>query len=245
MKSSQVTLIIIGFIVLALMATNPTIEDHREGVKEMYKKKLGEMNKDKQNNLGYQIGTGLGMMIGDGFIDKIVSRDNYLLFSLTKATVGNKTQNIGFGVLGQVYIQDNEKIKSKIGGDRIVDESETKLHKQNSNWIGDYNNYDSSIPNYMGFGYCNPGNVDIEIKLFDNGLHVIFTSKGERMGETWNVRNEYEVIESTNNYLWIKSKGNETGSIFEYKILKKDEHYYVKNITQQNCDDYEIVKTSF
>jgi hypothetical protein len=125
MKNNQIVLIIIGFILLALMATNPSIEDHREGVKEMYKKKLGEMNKDKKDDLATQIGTGIGMLIGDGFIDKIVSRDNYLLFSLTKVSVGDKTNNIGIGILGQVFIQDYEKIQSEIGGDGLINESET------------------------------------------------------------------------------------------------------------------------
>ena len=114
MNQNQIYLIILGFILLALMATNPSIEDHREGVKKMYKEKLAELNKDKKDDVATQIGTGIGMLIGDGFIDKIVSRDNYLLFSLTKVSLGNKTRNIGVGILGQVIVQDYEKIKSTI-----------------------------------------------------------------------------------------------------------------------------------
>jgi len=132
MNTTQKTIAIVGFILLALLATNPSIEDHREGVKEMYKKKLGEMKKDKKDDLATQIGTGIGMLIGDGFIDKIVSRENYLLFSLTKVIIADKKKNIGIGILGQVFVQDYEKIKTEIGGDGLVNESETiESDKQN------------------------------------------------------------------------------------------------------------------
>jgi hypothetical protein len=114
MNNIQKSLIVVGFILLALMATNPSIEDHKEGVKKMYKEKLVDLNKDKRDDLATQIGTGIGMLIGDGFIDKIVSRDNFLLFSLTKVSVGDKTKNIGVGILGQVFIQDYDKIKTTI-----------------------------------------------------------------------------------------------------------------------------------
>ena len=34
MKSNQILIIIIGFILVALMATNPSAEEHKEAVKE-------------------------------------------------------------------------------------------------------------------------------------------------------------------------------------------------------------------
>lgn len=129
MKTSHWVIIITGFLTLALMATNPSIEDHREGVKKMYKEKLADLNKEKKDDLAAQIGTGIGLLIGDGFIDKIVSRDNYLLFSLTKVSVTDKTKHIGIGILGNVFIQDYEKINSEIGGDGFIDKSETKINQ--------------------------------------------------------------------------------------------------------------------
>jgi hypothetical protein len=124
MKKQQVVLVIIGFFLLTLMATNPSIEDHREGVKKMYKKKLNELNNEKQNDLGSQIGTGIASLIGDRFIDKIVSRENYLLFSVTKATFGSQTKKIGFGVLGNVYVSDYDKINN---GNLENDESSIEI----------------------------------------------------------------------------------------------------------------------
>lgn len=133
MNKTQITLIITGFIILALMATNPSIEDHREGVKKIYKEKLTELNKDKKDDLATQIGTGIGMLIGDGFIDKIVSRENYLLFSLTKVPTGQyQTKYIGIGILGQVFVQDYEKIDSEQSNINI-----SSGFKSND-WSGEY-----------------------------------------------------------------------------------------------------------
>jgi hypothetical protein len=114
MKTAHWVIIIIGFVLLALMATNPSIEDHRESVKEIYKKKLSEMNKGEEGDLGRQIGTGLASLIGDGLIDNIVSRENYLLFSVTMATFGSQSKKIGFGILGKVFVGDYDKIESSL-----------------------------------------------------------------------------------------------------------------------------------
>ncbi len=113
MNKTQITLIITGFIILALMATNPSIEDHREGVKKMYKEKLQKDNRDGNENLASQIGSGIGMMIGDGLINKMVSRENYLLFSITEITLDGKTKNVGIGILGQVFVNNYDNIKKK------------------------------------------------------------------------------------------------------------------------------------
>ena len=43
----------------------------------------------------------------EGFAEKAVTRDNYLLFSLTKITFGDKAKIIGFGMLGNVWIFNN------------------------------------------------------------------------------------------------------------------------------------------
>jgi hypothetical protein len=122
MKTSQVTLIIIGFILLAMMATNPSIEDHREGVKEMYKKKLGEINNEEKDNVGTQIGIGLASIVGDGIINKMVSRENYILFSMTKVSLGHKSKLIGLGVFGKVFLKDYQTIEENMSNSKINEE---------------------------------------------------------------------------------------------------------------------------
>ena len=50
----------------------------------------------------------LGMMLGttlaEGLINNMVSRDNYLLFSLTKVTFDGESKIIGIGILGNVFL---------------------------------------------------------------------------------------------------------------------------------------------
>jgi hypothetical protein len=239
MNRTQVTLIVTGFILLALMATNPAIEDHREAVKELYKKKLSENNKEDEGDLGHQIGTGIASLIGDKFIDNIVSRENYLFFSVTKATFGSQTKKIGFGVLGKVFVSDYNKFS-----DATATKSETQLPKQNSVWVGKYNNYDSRLTNYMGFSYCNPGNVDIEIKQTENAISVIIVSKGQRMDVSYNTSTIYKVSESNEHHIVFSHKNDEIGMTFVFKIFKNGDRYFVKNITQEDCEDYEIVRSS-
>jgi hypothetical protein len=109
MKSSQITLIIIGFILLALMATNPSIEDHRQAVTEKMKEKMTESSNSESKNEWQKAGEAIGMAIGGGIVEKSVSRDNYLLFSLTKITFGDKSKNIGLGIIGNVWIFNDSK----------------------------------------------------------------------------------------------------------------------------------------
>lgn len=123
MNKTQITLIITGFILLALMATNPSIEDHREGVKKMYKEKLESINKEEKNDLAIKMGTGIASLIGDGFINKIVSRKNFLLFSVTNISMGDKSMNIGLGVFGQVFLQDYDKLKNTFSEKSINSDS--------------------------------------------------------------------------------------------------------------------------
>jgi type I site-specific restriction-modification system R (restriction) subunit len=130
MKSSQVTLIIIGFVLLALMATNPTLEEHKESVKNMFLKEI-EKNRErkKQKNVN-EVVASIGSAIADRFIDQMVSRNNYYLFSTTKYSIKDESKIIGFGILGQVFIQDYDEIKNKVENDS---DNETDLSNNNKN----------------------------------------------------------------------------------------------------------------
>jgi hypothetical protein len=89
-------------------------------------------------------------MIGDGFINKIVSRDNFLLFSLTRVSVADKTKNIGVGILGQVFLQDYNKIKKEFANGSI-NKNSISLFKDgddtNSDVIGNIDKEVTLIPN--------------------------------------------------------------------------------------------------
>jgi len=122
MKKSQITLIIIGFILLALMATNPSIEDHRQAVMNEIKKKMSQ--ESNPDNKWEQVGQAIGMAFGQGIIEKAVTRDNYLIFSITKISFNDKPKYFGIGILGHVFTNDYEKIKNS--------------GSESENWTGKY-----------------------------------------------------------------------------------------------------------
>lgn len=102
---------LLGFIlIIVLIITNPNEQKHIETVKTKLKialkKKMTSEITDENNSLG----GGLGLLFGDALIDKMtdgfISRNNYLLFSTTKAEYKGQNKTIGIGILGNVYISD-------------------------------------------------------------------------------------------------------------------------------------------
>jgi len=117
MKQSQISLIVIGFILVALMATNPSTAEHKEAVKEKVSAAFENNNSD--GNAFQKLGEQLGLSIGMVIIDKMIKRENYLLFSLTKSKFldnDEKEKVVGLGILGKVYLSEkfNEGVKEKI-----------------------------------------------------------------------------------------------------------------------------------
>jgi hypothetical protein len=108
MKIHQITLIILGFILIALIATNPSIVDHREAIKKAVFSSIensNNKNNDNPNNYGKIIGEKIGESIGSSFIDKIVVRQNLLLFSFGNMEFEGKSQNqITLGIFGQIFL---------------------------------------------------------------------------------------------------------------------------------------------
>jgi len=104
MKQNQITLIIIGFILVALMATNPSTDEHKEAVKEKVSAAIENNNSDGN---AFQK---LGQTIGIALIDKMIKRENYLIFSITKVKLLDIYKNekvVGYGILGKVYLTND------------------------------------------------------------------------------------------------------------------------------------------
>ncbi len=117
MKQKHIILIVVGFILVALMATNPSTAEHKEVVKEKVSAAFEKNNTD--GNAFQKLGAQLGQTIGMVIIDKMIKRDNYLLFSLTKSKYldnDEKEKVVGLGILGKVYLANefSEKITEKI-----------------------------------------------------------------------------------------------------------------------------------
>lgn len=112
MTKKQFYIILSVLLVAILIFSNPSEEVHIQSVKSKlkmaFKKKMSSEMSENQDDTFKTLGNGLGLLLGDTFIDKltdgIVSRENYLLFSLTNANYKGEEKTIGFGILGNVFL---------------------------------------------------------------------------------------------------------------------------------------------
>jgi len=117
MKNKQLLIwLTISLLIVLAFSTNPPVEKHRAEVKNKFgtilQKSLAEnIDKNGGDKQGLDIGTTFSSMFGsiilNPLIDSYISDDNYLLFSVTKLKWNDKTNVIGFGAFGKVYISDN------------------------------------------------------------------------------------------------------------------------------------------
>ena len=99
MNNRKTALIISFALITVLFITNPSEDKHIQEVKTKLKSTFKkEMSKNLMNETSSDKSFGSGL----GF----VSRDNFFLFSLTKAEYKGETKTIGFGVLGNVFVTD-------------------------------------------------------------------------------------------------------------------------------------------
>ena len=127
------TILIVGSIIL-LALTNPKENEHKEKLTNTFTRSLS--NNTDYGDLGSggleSLGSSLGLALGDSFISiimsSLISVENYVLFSLTKVNVEQKSKTIGIGVLGNVYIFNEAT--------RIIEESTKSAGKKlkDSNW---------------------------------------------------------------------------------------------------------------
>ena len=111
-------LIIIAVIIIAVV-TNPNERRHKEILMnkikpEMIQAFMGEKEIEKMTNID-----AISFMFGSNFIEKFVdnfiSTDNYVFFSLTKATWDGETKIIGMGLFGNVFLfKDLDKFKIRV-----------------------------------------------------------------------------------------------------------------------------------
>lgn len=110
---------IVIIVIIMAAVTNPDEARHKEILMnkikpEMIQAFMGEKEIEKLNNLD-----ALSFMFGSTFIEKFVdsfiSTDNYILFSLTKATWDGETKVIGIGAFGNILLlKDLDKLKIRV-----------------------------------------------------------------------------------------------------------------------------------
>jgi len=113
MKTSRIIFLVCLIIFVALLITNPSNEAHKSAVKDKIEQELSKLNDGKIFKKTLISGV-VKNLIGDIFLDNIVTRNNYVIFSTTQLATTNKTTTVGFGILGFVYIPDSETIKNHI-----------------------------------------------------------------------------------------------------------------------------------
>jgi len=110
MKASYIIIFVSAFILLALMATNPSIEDHRQAVKDKLRENIGQMASASKFVRWKKSASDIGLIVGYDIVDRVISRKSYILFSVTQLLVDGKEMNIGVGIFSSVFIDDYERV---------------------------------------------------------------------------------------------------------------------------------------
>lgn len=110
-ESRQNVLILTGFFLINLIASNPNLADHKEAVFDKYQ-------------------------VGAYFIDQYVRKKDLLFFSITSIEFKehHTSEFIGIGIVGNVFLFTDEK-KDALITSRIVSNSPTVIRIGNQEWM--------------------------------------------------------------------------------------------------------------
>ena len=104
-------LIVLVIAVGALVATNPTREDHVAAVNEVVGSTI-EQNLSSNNpllDIVGKVGSALGSKVAGNVVDENLEYCNYYLFSLSRIRYDDKNYYLSVGALGTVKATFNEK----------------------------------------------------------------------------------------------------------------------------------------
>jgi hypothetical protein len=202
MKQSQISLIVIGFILVALMATNPSSIEHKEAIKkEIFK----AIESDGNSNSAQQLGEKIGEAFGGVIIDNMVERQNYVLFSLTTIKIvkqdGVTNNAITLGIFGQIillkkYDKESKKFvdntgfngaESYVTTDTAAPVSSEPLDNESDN-INLFNSNDI-IGKTIKIGNLEVAEKDFPNKMNWENAKIVC----ERLGSGWRLPNKYEL----------------------------------------------------
>lgn len=113
MKTKHYVIIALCLFALITALTNPGTEKHKEEVKlkmnSFLEKEINKKN-DDQNDQWSRAGSTMGNILAKSMInmmiDNIVSSSDYILFSTTNITFEEKTETIGIGILGNIFLSE-------------------------------------------------------------------------------------------------------------------------------------------
>jgi hypothetical protein len=113
MKKSGLFAIIGALVILVLAQTNPSLEEHRAAFRSRFMERINNTIDDtvkKDSGLG-KLGSSLGSALIDKMVDVMITRDSYVLFSLTKVKFDGENKTVGVGILGNVYVTSESDSK--------------------------------------------------------------------------------------------------------------------------------------
>lgn len=186
MAKKQFYILLCILLILVLIFSNPSEESHIEIVKSKikiaYNKKMSSEIIESENSPLKSIGNGLGLLLGDAFIDKLtdglVTRDNYVLFSLTKVELEGEDRIIGFGFLGNVFLSDKienifqsnqqSKIQNAESIDDVYSSSSDKIEMSDNEFM---ENLPLSNPNSNKYEFTDDMLIDryyFDKKIYSN-----------------------------------------------------------------------------
>ena len=103
-ERSYLGLGIFGFVLLVMMVTNPSLEDHRQAVMHEMEKDISKSSSGDRSDSWEQLGLQLGESLGRLVLDRVVERENFILFSVSTITIDKSTKDMGFGIFGHVWL---------------------------------------------------------------------------------------------------------------------------------------------
>ncbi|NDV96295.1 DUF4359 domain-containing protein [Dysgonomonas sp. 521] len=102
MKKLRMFIVLVVIIAVAGVFTNPGEEKHKEALKAKLQSHIEELTA-KESLVKRSVGMLVGGAAIDQLVDKVVSVENYYVFSTTNVTLNRKKQMIGIGAFGNIF----------------------------------------------------------------------------------------------------------------------------------------------
>lgn len=122
MKTLKIVLIAFATIILISVLTNPSIEEHKQAVKSVINQVVQNSISENGSDME-KLGILFGSSLAEKLIENSVTRDNYILFSITKITWQGKSKSIGYGVFGNIFL--SEKVNKEFNNNEITNHENT------------------------------------------------------------------------------------------------------------------------
>jgi hypothetical protein len=113
--------IIVICLLAILYASNPSLEDHQNAVKEKISSLIKSQNTsdEKSTTILGEVGSAIGALFGntlvEGIVKEVVKKKDYFFFSLTSIEYNGNQKVIGIGILGNVHISEEVEKELKKG----------------------------------------------------------------------------------------------------------------------------------